>query len=141
MGADHVVLRSTGIADPNSTHSPTAGADGSGASNPAERRQACSTNPDCSLGPDGTRFNPHQADPAGFPTRLSWGYRAITLINYNNVIWPSVAVTPLLQFKQDVVGIAPAPVGNYVEGRKEVDSRVEFRYHSALSLNLGYTWY
>lgn len=133
---DHLVLDA-----PNTNYGPTAGADGSGATNPATQRQACSTSPDCSLGPDGLRFNPHQQDLTGFPDKFSWGYRIIALISYENVILPSIGVKPLLQFKQDVQGTSPGPAGNFVAGRKEVDSLVEIRYRSAMSLNVGYTWY
>lgn len=133
---DHLVLGS-----PGTNYAPTAGADGSGATNPATERLACSTSPDCSFGPDGLRFNPHQQDPTGFPDKFSWGYRIIALLSYENVVLPSIGVKPLLMFKQDVMGTSPGPAGNFVAGRKEVDSLVEIRYRSALSLNVGYTWY
>jgi hypothetical protein len=40
-----------------------------------------------------------------------------------------------------VQGIAPGPTFEFVGGRKEVDTLYEIRYKSALSLNVGYTWY
>jgi len=115
----------------------SAGADGSGADG---SRRACSTSPDCSIGPDGLRFNPHQQDPKGFPTSLSWGYRAIGLFTYENVL-PRIGLRPSIIWSQDVQGTSPGPAGNFVMGRKEVDLMLEARYQQSLSLNLGYTWF
>ena len=68
---------------PNSTSAPTAGADGSGSDG---SRMGCSNIPDCSYGPDGIRFNPHQQDHSGYPTALSWGYRVIGLLKYEQIV-------------------------------------------------------
>lgn len=122
---------------PNSQYGPTAGADGSGAD---RSRRACSTIPDCSYGPDGLRFNPHQQDPGGYPTPFSYGYRVISQLKYEQVL-PGINVSPQIEWQQDLGGISPAPAGNFVKGRKQVDTLVEIRYHQALSLNLGYNWY
>ena len=108
------------------------GADGS--------RTGCSNIPDCSYGPDGIRFNPHQQDHSGYPTSLSWGYRVIGLLKYEQIV-PGVTLTPTIIWSQDVGGIAPGPAGNFVKGRKQVATLYEFRYHQPLSLSLGYTWY
>lgn len=115
----------------------TAGADGSGANG---SRQACSTVQDCSFGPDGLRFNQHQQDLSSFPTSFSYGHRLIAILRYENV-FPKVSLQPEFVFKQDIGGISPGPAGNFVKGRKEIDSLYEFRYQQSLSLNLGYTWY
>jgi len=122
---------------PNSTSSPTAGADGSGADG---SRMACSNIPDCSYGPDGLRFNPHQQDHSGYPRAFSWGYRIISLITYEQIL-PGVTLKPFVLFSQDVGGISPGPAGNFVKGRKSLDTLFEFRYHQDLSLGLGYQWY
>ncbi|MDE0856416.1 MAG: DUF1302 family protein, partial [Nevskia sp.] len=122
---------------PNSTYGPTAGADGSGADG---SRMGCSSIPDCSYGPDGIRFNPHQQDHSGYPTSLSWGYRVISLLKYEQIV-PGVTLSPTIIWSQDVGGISPGPAGNFVKGRKQVSSLFEWRYHQPLSLSLGYTWY
>ena len=122
---------------PNSQYGPTAGADGSGADG---SRMGCSNIPDCSYGPDGIRFNPHQQDHAGYPTALSWGYRVIGLLKYEQIV-PGVTLTPTIIWSQDVGGISPGPAGNFVKGRKQVATLYEFRYHQPLSLSIGYTWY
>jgi hypothetical protein len=122
---------------PNSTTGPTAGADGSGADG---SRMGCSTIPDCSYGPDGLRFNPHQQDHAGYPRAFSWGYRVIGLLSYEQIL-PNVALKPFLLFSQDVGGISPGPAGNFVKGRKLADMLYEFRYKQSLSFSLGYVWF
>ncbi len=122
---------------PNSAYGPTAGADGSGADG---SRMGCSNIPDCSYGPDGIRFNPHQQDHAGYPTALSWGYRIIGQIKYEQIV-PGFTLTPFIIWQQDVGGISPGPAGNFVKGRKQVNTLFELRYHQPLSLGLGYTWY
>lgn len=134
---DQLVLAGPNVAD----YAPTAGADGSGQTNPADRQRDCSNIPDCNFGPDGGRFNPHQADRAGFPTKFSWGYRIITQIEYDNFIIPEITLFPLIQFKQDVGGMAPGPGGNFVKGRKEIESLFTFQYRSHLSFAVGYTFY
>ncbi|MDR3419172.1 MAG: DUF1302 family protein [Nevskia sp.] len=114
-----------------------AGADGSGANG---SRQACSTTPDCAVGADGLRFNPHQQDPTGYPRAFSYGYRLIGIFKYENVL-PGVGVQPTVIYAQDVQGTSPGPAGNFLAGRKQVNTLVEARYKSALSFDLGYTWY
>lgn len=115
----------------------SAGADGSGADG---SRQACSTNPACSVGADGVRFNPHQQDLKSFPDPFSWGYRVISLFSYENVL-PRIGLHPSLVWSHDVQGTSPGPGGNFVAGRKQLDLMLEIRYESSLSLNLGYTWF
>jgi hypothetical protein len=125
------------IQGPATSLSATAGADGSGADG---SRLACSNIPDCSYGPDGTRFNPHQQDPTGFVDAVSWGYRIIVLASYENVL-RNVGLHPFIELKQDVQGTSPGPGYEFVAGRKEADVLLETRYKSSLSFNLGYTWY
>ncbi len=117
----------------------SAGADGSGADG---SRMACSTVPDCIVGHDGLRFNPHQQDPNGFPTSVSWGYRIITQISYENIL-PSINLRPLIIVSHDVQGTAPGPGSGatFVAGSKSVAALIEARYHNSFSLNVGYTWY
>uniref|UniRef100_UPI00214E2A09 DUF1302 domain-containing protein n=1 Tax=Mycobacterium tuberculosis TaxID=1773 RepID=UPI00214E2A09 len=62
------------------------------------------------------------------------------IFRYENVL-PSVAVQPTVLFAQDVLGVAPGPGGNFVKGRKQINSLIEMRYQQSLSFNVGYTWY
>ena len=116
---------------------PTAGADGTGADG---SRRACGGASNCSIGPDGVRFNPSQQSSRAFPTSFSYGYRIISQISYESVL-PSISLRPLLIWRQDLGGISPGPAGNFVRGRKEFDSLIEIRYRADLSLNVGYTWF
>lgn len=119
------------------THA-SAGADGSGSD---RSRQACSTNPTCSFGPDGLRFNPTQVDLDLFPDKFSTGYRIISLIRYESV-FPGISFQPMIVWQHDVLGTAPQPLDtNFVEGRKTATINIEARYKSALSIVPGYTWF
>jgi hypothetical protein len=115
------------------THA-SAGADGSGADG---SRQACSTNIACTIGPDGIRFNPFQAPRDAFADGFSTGYRIVSRILYESVL-PSISIQPLLLWQHDVYGNSPAPLFNFVEGRYQLTSIVEFRYEKALTFNVVY---
>ncbi len=115
----------------------SAGADGSGADG---SRLACSTNPTCTVGPDGLRFNPHQQDLTGFPDKFSWGYRLIGIIRYESVL-PGIGIQPTIVLSHDVQGTAPLVGDVFIAGRKTVATLVETRYKSAFSLSAGYTWF
>jgi hypothetical protein len=115
----------------------SAGADGSGADG---SQQACSTNQACSIGPDGVRFNPHQAKLGAFVDEFSWGYRVITIVKYESVL-PSISLQPSVVWSHDVKGTSPGPAENFVESRKSVAANLETRYRSALSFTVGYTWF
>ena len=115
------------------THA-SAGADGSGADG---SRQACSTNPTCTVGPDGLRFNPYQASRDQFAHAFSWGYRIVSIIRYDSVL-PGISIEPTLIWGHDINGNAPGPGGNFVEGRKTLNSTVQFRYKTAFSFNVSY---
>ncbi len=115
------------------THA-SAGADGSGADG---SRLACSTNPACTVGPDGLRFNPTQASRSAFADDFSWGYRVVGRINYESVL-PGIGVQPLFIWQHDIGGNAPGPGGNFVEGRKTLNLLLEFRLQKSMSLTLSY---
>ena len=114
----------------------SAGADGSGADG---SRQACSTNPACSFGPDGIRFNPQQQDLDMYPDEWSFGYDFVFLIRYESVL-PGISLQPTILWKHDVYGTSPGLAGNFVEGRQYGDINLEVRYKSKLTFNLGYNY-
>ncbi|HEX4871900.1 MAG TPA: DUF1302 family protein [Nevskiaceae bacterium] len=122
------------LAVPGTYTSPTAGADGSGADG---SRQACSSNVACQFGPDGLRFNPHQAPLGLYPTEWSGGIGLVMLVRWESVL-PGVSINPTLIFKHDLFGHSPGYFSNYVEGRTLWDTTVEVRYRDDLSLNIGY---
>lgn len=122
------------LAVPGTFTSPTAGADGSGADG---SRQACSTNVACNYGPDGLRFNPHQAPLGLYPTKLSGGIGAVVLIRWDDIL-PNISIDPQIILKYDVFGHSPGYLSNYVKGRVLWDTNIEVRYGSEWSFNLGY---
>lgn len=128
---DQLVLQAPGV-----VWGATAGADGSGADG---SRMACSNIPNCSHGPDGLRFNPHQQDHDAYPDEWSWGYRILVLPTYEQII-TGITLKPFLFFGHDVMGTSPGPAGNFIKDRKFLHSTFEFRYHQELSLTLGYSW-
>lgn len=122
---------------PGTNYNASAGADGSGANG---SRLACSTNPACTYGPDGARFNPHQQDPTGYADKFSWGYRLIGVIRYESLL-PGISVQPTIIASHDVQGTAPLVGDVFVAGRKSVSTLIETRYKSAFSVSAGYTWF
>ncbi len=124
------------IEGPGTYTSATAGADGTGADG---SRRACSTNPSCTVGPDGLRLHPKKPRDR-FATSFSWGYRMINIIKYESIL-PGISVQPTIIFAHEVNGTAPGPAENFVEGRKTIVSMIETRYKSSLSFTMGYTWF
>jgi hypothetical protein len=120
----------------STTHA-SAGADGSGADG---SRLACSTNPTCSVGPDGLRFNPFQAPRDAFADEFSWGYRIVGRISYESVL-PGISVQPLFIWQHDLQGNAPGPAGNFVEGRKSLNFLLETRYEKSFAFTIAYNSY
>ena len=89
--------------------------------------------------------NPAVAAAQGLPveqgqyaTPTSWGYRIALQATYNNV-FGRFAMRPALRFDHDVNGVTPSPLGNYVEGRKQIQAGVAFEYLGQWQLDLGYT--
>jgi hypothetical protein len=115
------------------THA-SAGADGSGADG---SRLACSTNPSCTVGPDGLRFNPFQAPRNAFADAFSWGYRIVGRISYESVL-PGISVQPLFIWYHDIQGNSPGPAGNFVAGRKQLSFLLETRYGKSYAMTLAY---
>ncbi len=115
------------------THA-SAGANGSGADG---SQLACSTNPSCTVGPDGLRFNPFQAPRSAFADAFSWGYRIVGRISYESVL-PGISVQPLFIWQQDLGGNSPGPAGNFVEGRNTLNLLLETRYEKSLAFTIAY---
>ena len=92
------------------------------------------------VGPDGGRFNPHQANLHNFATPFSWGYRLVGIFKYESVL-PGISLQPFLIYSHDVHGISPGPGGNFVRGRQSVNFNLETRYKSDFSFTVGYNWF
>ncbi len=115
------------------THA-SAGADGSGADG---SRLACSSNPTCTVGPDGLRFNPYQTPRSAYADAFSWGYRIVGRIAYESVL-PGISIQPLFIWAHDINGNSPGPAGNFVEGRKALNLLLETRYGSSYAFTVSY---
>ncbi len=115
------------------THA-SAGADGSGADG---SRLACSSNPTCTIGPDGLRFNPYQSPRSAYADAFSWGYRIVGRIAYESVL-PGVSIQPLFIWAHDINGNSPGPAGNFVEGRKALNFLLETRYGASYAFTISY---
>lgn len=115
------------------THA-SAGAEGSGADG---SRLACSTNPTCTIGADGLRFNPFQAPRSAFADAFSWGYRIVGRISYESVL-PGISIQPLFIWSHDINGNAPGPAANFVEGRKQLNFLLETRYEKSYAFTIAY---
>lgn len=75
---------------------------------------------------DASRLTPTQ-QTSGFVTSWAWGYRLLAQLEYNN-LFANLNVKPSVMWGQDVSGIAPQPVQNFVSGTKQyaIGSVVEF---------------
>ena len=74
----------------------------------------------------------------GFADPFSWGYRAVLRAVYSNALGP-VNLAPQIAFAHDVNGTAPAPIGNFVEGRKTVTLSLGASYLVSWQAQLSYT--
>lgn len=122
------------LAVPGTYTSPTAGADGSGADG---GRLACSTNPACVVGPDGLRFNPHQAPTGLYPDAWSGGYGAVILFRWDSLL-QNFTIDPQLIFKHDVFGRSPGYLSNYVKGRILFIPTIAVSYRSVWQFKFRY---
>lgn len=76
--------------------------------------------------------------PGGFGEDLSWGYRFITRLDFDNALGP-ISLSPRIAFAHDVDGTSPGPGGNFIEGRKALGLGLGASYLNAWSADLSYT--
>lgn len=86
------------------------------------------------------RQNPHAQDPSSFGTRYSWGYRAVGLTRYDDLLF-GTNFELLTGFFHDVEGVSPGLGMNFIEGRKQIVGGVRWDYHSSFLGEIRYTWY
>jgi len=79
---------------------------------------------------------PYTTD-GGFADSFSWGYRLVTRLDFFNAIGP-VTVMPLLVWFHDVEGTTPAPISNFVAGRKEMALAIRFDYMNFMNASISY---
>lgn len=86
-----------------------------------------------------TRLNgTYQA--TGFATSLSYGYRVLSQLSYENVL-PGVRVAPQFSFFHDVGGRGPLPVAEFNQGRIQASAGLNAVFNNALSTTLRYSWF
>lgn len=76
----------------------------------------------------------------GYATASSWGYRAQLKPSFFNVAG-ALGFDLILRYAHDVAGITPAPLTDFVKGRREASMLLDFSYLEAWGFELGYTAY
>ncbi|NVK22512.1 MAG: DUF1302 domain-containing protein, partial [Kangiellaceae bacterium] len=72
-----------------------------------------------------------------FANTFSWGYRTALRWNYNNM-FAGWNMAPRLVYQHDVKGNTPAPISNFLEGRKALSLGVSFDYQSTWKIDFAY---
>lgn len=73
-----------------------------------------------------------------FASDFSWGYRVVARLDYTDV-FAGWNISPRIVFSHDVDGITPAPISNFVEGRKAVTLAVSMDLQSRWKADVGYS--
>lgn len=73
----------------------------------------------------------------GFADAFSWGYRAAMRWNYDNA-FAGWNVAPRVVLQHDVSGNTPAPISNFLEGRKALSIGASFDYQSRWKVDFAY---
>ena len=81
-------------------------------------------------------LNPHQ-QTEGFADSFAWGVRSIIKAEYNDVVF-GWNFRPTIILQWDIGGIAPFPIQNFVEGRKQADIGTDINITQAFSTRLNY---
>jgi hypothetical protein len=79
-----------------------------------------------------------ETQAGGFPDEVSWGYRLIARGEYSNAIG-QINLQPQIAFAHDVGGTTPAPIGNFVEGRKTITASLGASFLISWRARLSYT--
>lgn len=105
-----------------------------------------------SPGADGTGLGHHPDGPnvdvgaktlnptwaaGSYATEFSWGYRILSFLEYNDVIF-GLNFKPFALWAHDVKGYAPSPMQNFIEGRMEWQLGTEIFYGQAFGVKLQY---
>jgi hypothetical protein len=106
----------------------SAGIDGTGTPNSEQTATAAQN-----------RLNPtYQA--GGYATPLSYGYRLINQLTYEEVL-PQLKLTPQLLWFQDLGGKSPQPTGEFISGRKQLLLGLVAGYRNDWTCSLRYSWF
>ena len=77
---------------------------------------------------------------AGYATATSYGYKLMLRNDYNNV-FNLINLKPTLRWEQDLHGISPTPITNFVAGRRQLTAGLGFTYRGSVSGDIAYTRY
>ncbi|NKF23537.1 DUF1302 domain-containing protein [Solimonas marina] len=92
-------------------------------------------------GPQTTlRLNPTQQH-GGFASSFAWGLRSLVQVSYSRVFDLDLTLKPTLIWFEDVDGIAPFPMQNYVKGNRWVTGGMQFRIGQNLEGSLMYLYF
>jgi hypothetical protein len=72
-----------------------------------------------------------------FANDFAWGYQLLARLEYNNV-FAGVNILPTVAYSHNVSGNSPAPLSNYIEGRKSLSLSAEFVWENAWSMDMRY---
>lgn len=86
--------------------------------------------------PDGSPI----LQPGGFATGTSWGFKFAAIATYNNVVG-HLNLKPALRFDDDVRGVTPQPLGNFVRGSRLMSPIMGFQYGEGFTADIGYNYY
>ncbi|MCF3648323.1 DUF1302 domain-containing protein [Synoicihabitans lomoniglobus] len=75
-----------------------------------------------------------------FADDFAWGYQLLARLEYNN-LFAGINVLPTIAFSHDVTGNSPAPLSNYLEGRKSLSLSTEFVFQNTWSADIRYVNY
>lgn len=121
----------------------SAGADGSIGLNPRDVRSDPNNPYSDSRTREASLQNPTSwagVDIGGFPTKESYGYRAVALTRYDNALF-GANLELLTGLFHDLGGVGPGLGQNFVEGRKQILGGVRFDYLSKYIGEVRYTWF
>lgn len=102
-------------------------------------------------GSDGTGQDPNQPintlsiNPTqqtdGFAEDFSWGMRTLIQLSYNDAFSSGINLLPTLIWFEDIQGISPSPMQNYVEGRRLMVPGLFFEASQAISGSILYQYH
>ncbi|MGH8560648.1 MAG: DUF1302 family protein, partial [Nevskiales bacterium] len=84
------------------------------------------------------RQNPTAEESSNFPTDLSWGYRAVAVLRYQDAFM-GANLEPLIGLFHNVDGIGPGPGENFIENTKTGLLGLRFDYLNQWSGEVRYT--
>jgi hypothetical protein len=117
----------------------SSGGDGRTGINPRDVRSD-PNDPSTNVSDPQMRQNPSPQDPSSFGTEYSWGYRAVLMSRYDNLLF-GANIEFLTALFHDVEGVSPGLGMNFIEGRKQILTGVRWDYQSTWLGELRYTLY